>query len=285
MTIITEPGVYAGISDADYHADPVPAGSLSSGGARQLLSSPAMFRYRQTHREEARAFDLGHAVHAKVLGVGMRVVQIPPDLLAANGAASTKAAKDFIETTRAEGRIPLKPSDFWPIERMAEAILAHPTAKALLERDGIPEASVFAADPVTGEWMRARPDFLPHPTGRRTIAVDIKTAETADPRGFRRAAAEYGYHSQHAWYIDTLTLARGDEDPALVFVVVEKSEPWLVSVCELGPDSIGKGRERNRAALDLWHRCRETGLWPGYGDQVHRIDLPVWALTEEEIVL
>lgn len=276
-------GVYAGMSDEVYHADPVPGGSLSSTGARQILSSPAMFRYRQQHRENTKAFDIGHAVHAKVLGAGLPVAIIPDELLASNGAASTKAAKDFIEQARAAGQTPLKASEFYPIRMMSEALLAHPTVRALLEVDGIPEASLFATDPITDEWVRARPDFLPSAGVRpRTIAVDLKTAETADPRQFRRSAATFGYHQQHAHYIDTLRAARGDEDAALVFAIVEKSEPWLVSVCELGPDSIDKGRARNRAALDLWHRCRQTGLWPGYGDEVHRIDLPVWALTEED---
>lgn len=279
---ITEPGIYADIPDAIYHDDPVPGGSLSSTGARQLLSSPAIFRYRQTHREETRTFDIGHAVHALVLGVGMRVVEIPADKLAANGAASTKAAKEFIDETRAAGQIPLKGGDFYPIRMMAEAVLAHPTARRLLEQDGIPEASIFAPDPITGEWMRARPDYLPERTSGPTVAVDLKTADSAHPGNFRRSAAKWGYHQQAPYYLDALTTVRGDDAPVMRFVVVEKSEPWLVSVCELDAEAIDRGRELNRAALDLWHRCRETGLWPGYGDEVHRISLPMWALFDDD---
>lgn len=280
-TVITEPGIYADMPDEVYHGDPVPGGSLSSSGARHILSSPAIFRYRQTHRTETRAFDIGHAVHAMVLGVGMKVVEIPAELLAANGAVSTKAAKQFIDDTRAEGRIPLKGGDFYPIRMMAEAILGHPTARALLERDGIPEASIFATDPLTGEWVRARPDFLPPCDGGRTIVVDVKTAESAHPGQFSRAAAKWGYHQQAPHYLDALTEVRGDPDPRMQFVIVEKSEPWLVSVCELDGEAIERGRQLNRDALNLWHQCREAGLWPGYGDEVHTISLPMWALWDD----
>lgn len=278
-------GIYEGIPDEAYHLDRiVPGGSLSSTGARQILSSPAWFRYRQEHREESKPFDLGHAVHAKVLGVGMKVVEIPAGLLATNGATSTKAAKEFMRDARAKGLVPLKAEDFAPVNAMAEAVLAHPTARLLLEREGIPEASVFAEDPVTGEWFRARPDFLPEPARKhKTVLVDLKTSISADPRRFRNSVAKYGYHQQDPWYCDAVRLVRGDRDVSMAFVIVESHEPWLVSVCELLPEAVEKGRERNRRALDLWHQCRTTNRWPGYGSEIYQLDLPAWAMNEEEL--
>lgn len=278
---ITEPGVYPGISDEEYHSDPVPAGSLSHTGARHMLQSPAWFRYRQAHREVSKPFDVGHAVHAKVLGVGTKVVTIPEELLDARGGISRKDCKAWIEDARSQDLVPLKPGEWYPVERMAEAILGHPTAKALLEQPGDPEASVFAVDPETEEWMRARFDYLPHPGKSRTIAVDIKTTrKSADPRRFRNSVASYGYHQQDPWYRDALKLARGD-DAVVTFVTVESYEPWLVSVSQLSATAVEKGRELNRAALDRWHHCRTTGLWPAYGEDIHVIDLPTWALMEE----
>lgn len=285
-TTITAPCVVAGMSDEDYHADPVPAGSLSSTGARRIFSSPARFAWEQQHRVEKPEFDLGHAVHAKVLGTGMQTVTIPDDLLGKGGSVSTSAAKAFVAEARAQGLVPLKAEVLAQVDEMAEAVLTHRTARLFLERPGIAEASAFAIDPVTGEWMRARPDFLPvQEEKRRTILVDLKTARSADPREFRRSVATFGYHQQHAWYADVLRAARGDTDVAMVFVVVEVEPPYLVSVCEVIDEHVQVGRDRNRAALDLWHECRQTGKWPGYGESVHPIDLPVWALYEAETVL
>lgn len=284
---ITTPQLVLRMPHDEYLADPVEGGSLSSTGAKQILAAPAKFRHLQAHPETSKDYDLGHAVHSAVLGFGPGAVEIPESVLSRNGTTGTDAARAFIAEARAEGKIPMKRGELWVVRQMTEAVLGHPTAKALLEQPGNPEVSIFGRDAVTGEWMRARPDLLPTPDpAHRPIVVDLKTAESADPRQFRRAAATYGYHQQHAWYLDTLAAVRDDyADAALVFVVVEKEAPWLVSVCELDAEAVQRGRERNRAALDLWHRCRQTGLWPGYGDEVHRINLPMWALSEEETVL
>lgn len=282
---ITEPGVVAGMDDATYHGDPVQGGSLSSTGARRILSSPARFRWELEHLVQKSAFDTGKAVHAEVLGTGAQTVVIPEDLLASNGAASTAAAKRFVADARLDGKVALKAAELAPIKAMAAAVLAHSTARALLERPGIPEASAFAPDPLTGVWLRVRPDFLPDRTDRRTIAVDLKTARSADPRLFRRAVAELGYHQQDALYRDVVRWARGDEDVAFVFVVVETDPPHLVSVCDLDPDALATGRSRNRTAIELYQRCRATDTWPGYGDEIHTIDLPAWATYDQETVL
>ena len=254
-------------------------------GARLILESPALYRWRQEHPEEKAAYDVGKLVHAEVLGTGAEVAVIPDDLLGANGAANTAAAKRFVAEARLDGKVPMKAAELAPIKAMAAKVLGNATARALLERPGIPEASAFARDPLTGTWLRARPDFLPERTHRRTILVDLKTGRSADPRRFRRAVAEFGYHQQDALYRDVVRLARGDDDVAFVFVIVEVEPPHLVSVCELDPDALSVGRSRNRTAIELYTRCREADDWPGYGDDVHTIELPAWAAYDEETVL
>jgi len=61
--------------EIEYHA----ADGLSSTGMKWLLRSPKHYRQAMDHRVEKAAFDLGHCVHAKVLGVGMGVVVIPEE--------------------------------------------------------------------------------------------------------------------------------------------------------------------------------------------------------------
>jgi hypothetical protein len=282
MTTATEQSaVVLSMDEAAYHAHP----ALSSTGARRILSSPARFRYELEHPVEKAAFDLGKAVHAKVLGTGAQVVAIPEALLSSNGAASTKEAKAFIAEARLAGQVPLKADVVAQVNAMAEAVLAHRTARAGFEQPGHPEVSLFAIDAATGVGLRARPDFLPDQGERRTIAADLKTSRSADPRLFRRSAADFGYHQQYAFYVDVLRQARGDRDAALVFVIVEPEPPYLVSVCELIDEAIAVGRARNRTAIDLYARCLAADEWPGYGDEVHAIDLPVWAMNELETVL
>lgn len=281
MTTIDRPGVYDGISDATYHGDPVPGGSLSSSGARTLLKSPALYQWERTHRVEKDVYDVGHAVHAKVLGTGADVVLLDFDSWRTKDARAAKAA------AYAAGKTPMLTKDYGPVEAMAEAVLAHPLAKALLEKPGKPEQSLFAQDPTTGVWLRARIDYLHDPTeGRRTIGVDLKTAVSADPRRFRKAVVDHGYDVQDAFYQHVLRLARGDEDTAFVFIAVEKEPPHLVSVIELVGEFTDTGERQMRRAIETYKRCTETGEWPGYAPVVHPIDPPRWhviAIEEEEL--
>lgn len=274
-TPVTVPGIYE-LTDAVYHADPVEGGSLSSTGAKALLRSPARFRYDREHPVQKKAYDLGHVVHAKVLGVGMDIVEVKYD------SWRTRAAK----TARAEaylaGKIAMLTHELAPAVEMAEAVLAHPLARALFERPGQSEASLFATDPGSGVVLRARIDHLPDATERRTICVDLKTAESAYPPDFRRSAADFGYDIQRAWYPHVLSLVRGDHDPAFVFVVVEKCRPHLVSVIEMDPTFAEVGRTRMRRAIEIYRRCRDSGQWPGYAPVVHTIEPPVWLTYAEE---
>jgi len=280
--IVTEAGIYLDMSEETYHGDPVPSGSLSSSGARTILKSPARFAWERTHRVEKTTYDVGHAAHAKVLGTGMEVAAIPEALLAANGAASTKEAKEFIAQARLDGKVPLKADVIAEIDAMAEAVLTHPSARVFLEQPGQPEASGFARDPESGVWVRIRPDYLPDRHGDRTVLVDLKTAVSADPHEFGRAAAAYGYHQQDAFYREGLLLARGDNDVALVFVIVEKEPPYLVSVVELDADALLVGHDRNRRALRIYAECVRTGEWPGYSTDVELVSLPRWASYQHE---
>jgi len=79
-------GIVLDLPESQYHSRP----ELSSTEARRLLDSPAKFKWAQTHPQAPKAeFDLGHAVHEKVLGVGGGIAVIPDDVLASNGAVST----------------------------------------------------------------------------------------------------------------------------------------------------------------------------------------------------
>lgn len=250
----------------EYHARP----ELSSTGARRILESPARFDWERKHPVFKDVYDFGSAAHAVVLADESAViVEVEAD------DWRTKAAREAKAEARALGRIPLLTKDLAIVRAMADAIRRHPVAAALLTQPGRSEVSVF------WDERRARFDRLPQPKGRRLIATDYKTAEDASVAAFTRTVANLGYHQQSAWYLDALH-AMGHEDAAFVFVVQEKSAPYLVNVVELDAEAIRIGRERNARAIDLWRRCRETDTWPGYGDEVKTVGLPRWAVIQHE---
>jgi hypothetical protein len=84
-------GLIHGMSDAVYHGGP----ELSSSAMKTLLDSPARYQHERANRVEKSAYDLGHAVHAKILGAGLDVAVLDfPDY-------RTKAARDERDGARA----------------------------------------------------------------------------------------------------------------------------------------------------------------------------------------
>lgn len=273
-----KPSIQIGMPEAEYHARP----ELSSTGARRLLEAPARFRWHQDNAEPPReAFDVGTAVHTKVLGAGAPLAVIPAELLASNGAASTKAAKDWIADARADGLIPVKQDVADEVDAIAEAVLAHPEAQALLAQSGNPEVSLFGTDPDTGVDMRARFDYLPDPTVETPIAVDLKTARDASPEGCERAAAEHRYDIQQEFYLHLFAIVTGDFTGRMKFVVVEKEPPYLVGVYELANEFADMGRRKVRQALETYAACAAADLWPGYPTTPEPLQPPTWLMFAE----
>jgi hypothetical protein len=277
---VTDAGVYELPEDL-YHADPVPEGSLSVSGAKKLLppSCPAIYRWEREHgRPHKPAFSFGHAAHKLVLGVGADLVEVEAD------DWRTNAAKAIRDEALERGAVPLLSKDMRTVEAMAMALHQHPIAAALLRADaGVPEASLFWRDDKTGVMRRGRLDWLPNarPDGR-LIIPDYKTADSAEPGAFARSAAKYGYHMQAPWYLDGVEALNLAEDAAFVFIVQEKTAPYLVSVVELDSLALRIGRERNRQAIDTYLECRTTDTWPGYADDVTLVSLPRWAEYDYE---
>ena len=263
-------GIYADVPEQEYHSHD----SLSSSGARQILSSPAKFRYRQDHPEHSTAFDVGSYVHSLVLGVGADVV-----IIDAKGY-TTKAAKEQRDKAYADGKTPILAADAELAEAMLYAVAQHPTAAALFA-EGDPEHSLFWHDPETGVRLRARIDWL-RQGAHRLIAVDLKTTGvSASPQEWGSTAAKWKLHFQNAWYITALEQLGLCESPAFVFVNVEKEPPHLVSVTQLPESAVELGRRQMRRAIDTFAKCVAADEWPGYSTDIHVVDLPKWAYYQE----
>ncbi len=270
--VITEPGVYE-MSAEEYHADPVPGGSLSSSGARRLLSPscPALFAYEREHGQGHKTtWDIGHAAHKLVLGNGPDLVRIDAD------EWRTAKVKAEVAEVREAGGVPLKPAQHDMVTDMAEAIRNHKTASALFNPlGGRAEQSLFWKDAATGVQRRARLDWLPFPqAGRRLIVPDYKTTKDASPEGIKKASHQFGYHQQAPWYLDGVTALGLGPDPTFVFVFQEKDPPYLVTVVELDVIAMKYGRYLNQQAIDIYAECTRTGHWPGYSDGIELIPLP-----------
>ena len=250
--VVSEPMMLARIPDDVYHGGKVRTpGPQTSQSALKLLiapSTPREFQHRLvTPQQPKRVFDVGHAAHSLVLGVGAEFVRHPDELLTSTGAMGVKTeSKQWVTACRDEGKIPLKGEDFDAVYRMAESILAHGRASELVtDPDRKPEVSAYC-EITEGLWLRSRFDLL------GGGLVDFKTAADPHPDAFRASAWRWGYHVQDVAYRRAYALITGETPGPMTFVVVGKEAPHLVSIATLDPEFERLGNEQLDAAIAVY---------------------------------
>jgi hypothetical protein len=290
MRAITKPGIYDGISDEMYHADPCPEPSLSHSVAVALLgSSPAHARLEHPKlnpdraERKSRQMDLGKVLHKAFLEGEDIIGVIPDDLLSKNGALGTKAAKELAEAIRESGRIPLTQSQCDQITQALHRLRKRVTELdeiALPFTDGKPEQTLIWRED-NGIWCRARPDWL---RDDFSCMDELKSAASASPGlgfgQFGRAIWTMGYDIQAALYRRGLQKLTG-QDARFRFVAVELDGHGL-SLCELDPVGRAVSETKVARAIELWGRCMERGEWPGYPRYSVAVEAPAYELGKWE---
>lgn len=160
----------------------------------------------------------------------------------------------------------------------AQELRGHPLIGDLLST-GDPEVSIYWRDHATDVLCKGRPDWV-HYCGTHThpsvILVDVKTSSDASPEGFAKSVANFGYHTQAAWYCAGYEAATGVRAEAMVFAVVENEYPYACAAYVIDDASLLRAHARNREALGSYVTCKATGDWPGYSRDLQVISLPRW---------
>ena len=262
------------MTEAEYHAH----SALSYSVGKQLLRSPLHYLDKLANREESTEFDVGHAIHSMVLGVGADIVEIPHE-----SGYRSKEAREMRDAAYAEGKVPVKSADLEPAKRAAEAVLANPTARAWIELPGVVELSLFATDPETGVAIRGKLDKLAD-IGRCMVPVDLKTMADARPSKVFAAIRDYDYDLQAAIYRKLVGLALDVRTGPGVLIAVEKTRPYGVACYQLShEDFIAAGDLKLRTVLARAAALRDNpDAWQGYPLGTHVLTPSSYYLTDLE---
>lgn len=253
-----------------YHA----VESLSSGGVRRIVRSPAHFLAERTKaKAPSAAMQFGSAVHFGVLEPERFAAEVVEAPKFDRRTTAGKAAAAEWEAANA-GKLSFDPETFAAVRESIAAVQAHPSASRLLS-EGRPEVSAFWRDGRTGAPLKARFDYLRADGG----VVDVKTTRDASAPEFARSAATFGYHVQAAHYWLAHEAAIGSSPAFFAFVCVETEAPFGVACYVLDEADIRAGMRTVNRAIELYAQCLRTGKWPSYPATVERLLLPKWART------
>jgi exodeoxyribonuclease VIII len=268
-----QPGVYD-LPNNTYHSGP----GISKSGLDKIHRCPAWFRHcLDNPPEQTAAMRLGSAVHTAVLEPEKFDAEF---VVAPVVDKRTKKGKEqwaeFCEASA--GKDVLTGQEGETIQRIRDAVFAHPAARACLQVPGQAEKSVFWRDSATDELCKCRPDWWRNDG----IIVDLKTTRDAAPESFSKSAYQYRYHVQAGYYMDGLELATGERPRGFVFIAVETAPPYLVSVYAADDQMVLFGQVQYRKDLDLYAQCKAKNMWPGFPEEVLSLHLPPWAKRDFE---
>jgi hypothetical protein len=294
---ITRNGVYSGISLDDYHgkADLLDGPSISKSMLKWLVpahgGSPKAFWGRWKHNpnhiepDQSKALDYGKAAHCRLLGdeVFDEKFVVRPDTYpdAKTGEfkpwhAASNVCKEWLDKN-VNGRTVITKADVIQIERIRQDARQHPLISAGILNGRI-ERSMFWKDPVTGIWLKARPDAIPRADG---VFADLKTAGSFDEDFLEKQVFDACYYLQAAI---TRMVCRGLNIPfetfALIYVL--KDDVPDTAHAEVSVHEIDRGERVVRWCLDTIRHCLDAGEWPGarpFDDGTRHLQMKPWAKT------
>lgn len=259
------------MTNQEYHA----AVGVSKSDLDLISRSPAHYQFaKRNPSEPTPAMLLGTAVHKLVLE--------PEDfekefIIAPECDRRTKEGKalyaEFME--KSAGKSIITVQQYNDIFKIASAVKNHPLAGKLLT-GGIAEQSYFWEE--DGVKCKCRPDYL-----RTDIKamIDLKTARNASPESFTKAAFDYRYHVQAAWYLRGMK-ALGYDIENFIFITVETEAPYAVCVYAADELMIKLGNITAEENFKTICNCIKTDHWYSYDEvpEIHSLSLPEWIIRK-----
>lgn len=270
-------GLFYDIPASIYHADPCPTPSLSSGAARTLLSKSAAHvqmenvRLGGKKRETTSAMETGSLVHAIL-------AMTADDEIDVGDFADyrTNAAKEWRDTTRAAGKIPVLQAD-WDAAIDCAQVVRKRAAEGLTSSpfDGCARPEVTAIWQEGETYCRARYDVLHVDEHKNATIWDWKSTADVSDRGIERSIAKYRYDIQAAFYLRGLE-ALGFKVPQLsfVFVFFETVAPYTVRRVVLSAEYLQQARKEVNEAIRLWQQCLASNSFPTLPPDTLTVEIP-----------
>jgi hypothetical protein len=285
--IVSQAGAFR-VSMDHYHSQNIcPGPSISSSGLRKIVMESEWHFWmswtgnpnRYPDKEPGDGLVLGKAAHCLLLGDEVfddLFIYVPKDAprrptatqIAAferdgkwSDAAAPGASFWAEFDKKAAGRLLLTDEQVQKIGYMAENLRRNPLATEMLT-GGMTEVSMVWQDPITGVWLKSRPDVIPD---NGADFADLKTFAPQKhdiARAAQSAITDHAYHMQMALATMGAEAVLGTTATDCVLVMCQTTAPYTVTPVRLDEESLYLGRVMIRHGIDRFARCLETGVWP-----------------------
>jgi|GWRWMinimDraft_5_1066013.scaffolds.fasta_scaffold00438_12 hypothetical protein len=285
---VTEAGFYF-IPEDDYHADPAPKPSVSSGLLSVMVNETAADAFAAHPKlnppeedDDNAKYDLGTVAHTMLLNEGKEIVVIDAN------DWKKKVSQEARDEAFAAGKQPCLVHIYEKAVEMAAAArnqLADDKTNFDAFTNGTPEVSGFAKlQTDNGKiWGRNRIDWLMDDKQR---IYDYKTwAMNPDPEAFVKYLIREGRDIQAPHYtavtaaIESHITGEDIDWDAFTFrfVVQHNQKPYTLSIIEYDSRMAEFSHDRWKWAIEKWARCGKAGKFPGYAPTTHYVTPPSWA--------
>lgn len=271
------------IPDVDlvaYYADDLgtPPSISNSGIGVLLKETPLDFAFQNPRlnpdaverAKETAAMRRGDVVHQLALGKGAGYA------VADFADWRTKDAKSFRDNAIADGLTPIKRADFEDAEIMAAAIkdridevlegAAYQTEVAFMYQEPTPSGPV---------WVRGLLDVW---CEERAVILDPKVTANLYDHNIQRHLINMGWDRQGALYSHGVGMALPDLAGRIRFadLMIKPSAPFTSRLVSTEKAWTYSSLRLCQRAIETFGACLKAGKWPGFGDQVDYVEMPVW---------
>lgn len=239
---------------------------ISQSFLKAFKRSPAHALWQLKHpKEPTDAMLIGTCLHALILENKRVFVALPESAKGNSNAAKAVKAAFYLEN---EGKIILSADDAARVEAMAESVLSHKGARAILDLGGDSELPMFWNE--NGLEMKGKIDRV-NPLG----VIDIKTTKDASLAEFAKSVYNFGYHLQAAHYLAGAA-ANGLPCDDFIIIAVENEAPYCTALRKIDHVSIMEGEQERQELIAKYKKCVEKNDWPGYNDDIETVSIPKW---------
>ena len=234
---------------------------------KKYADSPAHYKHATSAESDASWLRKGSATHALVYGT--------PPVICYPGRRSGKEWDAYEAEHR--GSVITIASEYEPARAMADAVRNDPMVQSLrLLRPTATIETTITWD-CDGIEAQSTPDLWDD-----EVLVDLKTTRCAKPSWFLREMMKRYYPHQLRFYGNAIESKIGKRPKESYVIAVESVAPHPVVVYRMKPAMLTMAQRQLTMWIEEHRMCVSAGTFPGYVSHVVDVDVPEWAISDDE---